>query len=193
MTKDAAMETEKKYRPVFLAKSDEVLFERKLKEAIPDLAFVDGSPWEGEDPPERANLSRCQNNIVLLWSRTACPKLPYIKLDNGSMIGPTSGVVIQFIRGAERGNLLTCGDIGVGYAKANLLMKAFVSGVWKVLRSLNTASLCGCDPNTGELLDRNIKNYIVGPGARQLSLDGWLLKHMSTDVYYKVEPGKRQR
>jgi hypothetical protein len=184
------MASETKYFPLFLSKTDEGLFETKLREAIPDLVFVDGSLWKNEHPPERPSLSGCRKRTVFLWSRAVCRKLPCKKYDNGITRGPTSGVVIQWIRSSERAKLLTSGDMSVGFQKDNLPMKQFVDAVWKVLRSLNCATLCGFDPKVKKKLARNIKNYIVGPGARQLSLEGAQLKHNAVDVYYKVEPSE---
>jgi hypothetical protein len=184
------MASETKYSPLFLSKTDEALFETKLKEAIPDLVFVDGSQWQNEQPPEKPSLSGCRKRTVFLWSRVVCRRLPCKKYDNGITRGPTSGVVIQWIRGSQRAKLLSSGDMSVGFQKDNLPMKQFVEAVWKVLRSLNCATLCGFDPKAKKKLDRNIKNYIVGPGARQLSLKGGQLRHCAVDVYYKVESSK---
>jgi hypothetical protein len=179
--------SEKKYCPVFFSKHDEIMFEEMVKEVVPDLVFVDGSIWKDDRPIVKTSMADCKH-IVFLWSPKACPQLPFKKYDNGVTRGPISGVVIQFDRGVEKRKTITSGHIGIGYDKSNLAIKGFVTDVWKVLKSLNSARLCGFDPKTGEVLDRNIKMYIVGPGAKELSLKGTLLKSDATDVYYKIEP-----
>jgi hypothetical protein len=181
------MDYVKKYSPVFLSSEDEARFETELKATIPTIRFIDGSLWESLSPPWRSLLSQCQNRTVYLWDPEICPELPFKPLGDGRARGPASGVVIQFSRSLRQDNTLRSGDLGVGFEHGNIEMSHFVKAVWKVLRAINCCELRGFDPTTGGILDRGIREYIVGHGAKALSESGVILKHCAADVCYQVE------
>src|SRR5882724_10617892 len=93
MTKHA-----KKYSPLFFSSEDEQYFENKVKTIQPSLCFLDDCLWTGTIPPTKQSLSECNSRIVYLWDQDACPELPFRIQEDGRARGPTSGVVIQFVR-----------------------------------------------------------------------------------------------
>jgi hypothetical protein len=179
----------KKSLPLFFSADDEKQFEADARKLVPTICFVDGSVWQTTKPNVKHSLAKCESDIVFLWDPKACPDLPFLRLGDGRAEGPTSGVVIQYIRSQYDGKILTSGDMGIGYKKNDVAMAQFVKIVWKVAKSLNSATLCSFDKNTGKILEKHIDMYVVGPGAAQLSKEkGALLKHFAADhVYYRAE------
>src|SRR5262245_24372686 len=92
----------KKNSPLFFCQRDELDFGTALKELIPDIQFIDGSLWECTSPPVRTSIPECRERIIFLWSRTACPTIPFKALSDGKVRGPTSGVVIQYMRCVQK-------------------------------------------------------------------------------------------
>jgi hypothetical protein len=176
----------KKNSPLFFCERDELDFGMALKEFIPDIQFVDGSLWEDNSPPVRPSIHECRERIVFLWSRTACPTLPYKTLSDGKIHGPTSGVVIQYMRCVLKDPVLLSGDIGIGYEKQDIAIAGFVKSVWKVMKSMNVCALNSVNAQTGDIIESNITDYFVGAGAKDWTGSGKLLKHCAADVYYKA-------
>jgi hypothetical protein len=52
---------------------------------------------------------------------------------------------------------------------------------------MNAVTLESFDRKTGDVLEKRIKEYIVGAGAAELVQEGAVLKHCAADVYYRVE------
>jgi hypothetical protein len=182
-----AVEYVKKCLPFFFCREDENLFESELKRQIPTICFVDGSRWETTHPPAKAAFSECRSGIVFLWDMSACPKLPFQSLEGGRARGPTSGVVIQYVRSMLSVGVLTSGDMGIGYKRDDLAIAQFVETTWQVARSMNSGTLSSVDKKTGRPLESGIADYIVGPNSKSLSKEGTLLKHCAVEVYYRVD------
>jgi hypothetical protein len=68
-------------------------------------------------------------------------------------------------------------------------MAQFDKTVWKVAKSMNSATLCSFNKDTGKILMEHINLYVVGPDAARLSKEeGVLLKHYGADdVYFRAE------
>ncbi|MCX6848245.1 MAG: hypothetical protein NTY98_04940 [Verrucomicrobia bacterium] len=177
----------KKSAPVFLSRTDEDTFARRLRVLVPDVLFVDGQRWSSSVPPAHSLISSCLSNLVYIWSPNTCAELPYKKLPSGVYQGPISGVVIQFVRCKQTDHSLLSGDIGIGYDKNDSRMVCFVDKVWNTLRALNATKLESINPDNGGSVKRGIKNYIVGPHAKELSSEGIPLKHSDVEVYYRAE------
>ncbi len=186
-----------KNTPLFFTHDDEVLFAQKLSQAIPDARWIDGSRWETPAPPVRESLDQCLSRVVFLWSPSACPDLPSIKAPTGGFRGPSSGVVIQLCRcSLDKDGHLLSGDIGIGFQRGNLAMEHFVKIVWEVLRTLNSATLTSYAPTGAKILESQIKDYVVGPGALEFGLLQPVLKHPSAACLYKalsIQPRVNQR
>jgi hypothetical protein len=172
---------------VFFSPSDEIRLEIELRRTIPAIRFVDGSLWEGVSPPIGESLSACRSAIVFLWDKDACPSLPHQVLPDGRVRGPTSGVVVQYVRPILKDGVLASGHLAIGYEKSNTAISMLFQRVWKILRGLNAGSLMSVDRDLGVVLQRQIKNYIVGPGAIDSAAAGVILKHCAADVYYRCE------
>lgn len=182
-----------KYSPLFLASTDESYLEKRLRSEVPEIAFVDGSTWKTQTPPEREDLRSCQSSIVFLWDKSACRELPFMVRNDGTVQGPTSGVVIQYFRSVEKDGVLLSGDIGIGYKKNDQAMAAFVKKVWRILKEMNAGALESFDPTTGVSLDSAIRTYIVGAGAIALAMSGVVLTHCSGSVRYRPNCGTESR
>jgi hypothetical protein len=50
---------------------------------------------------------------------------------------------------------------------------------------MNAGPLDCYDHQSGTTINKNIRDYIVGPEAIELGRNGWALKHCATDVYYR--------
>ncbi len=177
----------KKSAPLFFSTADELLFETELRRKLPAICFVDGSLWETAKPNAKDSIAECRSNIIFLWDRSACSQLPYLMLNDGRARGPTSGVVVQYIRSYYKDGILTSGDIGIGFDKNDAGIASFVKVVWQVARSMNTGKLVSIGKETGKIIEKGISEYLVGPEARKLSNQGMLLKHCAVEVYYRAE------
>jgi hypothetical protein len=179
----------KKSLTLFFSAKDEKQFEADAKKLVSTICFVDGSVWQTTTPNVKHSLAACQSRIVYLWDPKACPNLPFQSLGDGGARGPTSGVVIQYIRPHCDGNVLTSGDMGIGYEKDNVAIAQFVKDVWKVAQAMNSATLCSFAGDTDEILERNIDIYVVGPDAVRFSKEksGLLKHHGANDLYYRAE------
>jgi len=175
----------KMYSPLFLAPLDEVRFEEELRRVNPHIQVIEGSVWRDDGPNVKESIKDCTASVIFLWNSELYPQLPSIVRKDGRRQGPTSGVVIQFIRSTIKDGLLLSGDLGIGISKEDVPMQAFCKNVWRILRSLNFSKLNCIDKTTGDVKTANIDDYIVGEGAVELSNSGMLLKHCATDVYYR--------
>jgi hypothetical protein len=178
--------SKKKSQCFFLSKNDEKSFEDQLKLHFQNIRFIDGVRWPSPTPPAKHSISDCSSNTVFLWENELVPILPFKPLESGLFQGPSSGVVIQFSRCRLKDGILESGDIGIGYNASNKGIADFVAGVWKCLKKLNIAHLDYVNRSTNEILDRDIKNYIVGEDARKLSVNGVLLCRGRTDFFYRI-------
>jgi hypothetical protein len=176
----------KKYSAVFFSSEDERFFETRVKEHLPNVCFLDDCLWADPTPPISKSLADCRARTVYIWDRDACPDLPFQLQEDGRARGPTSGVVIQFIRCVLTGRVLLSGDIGIGYEKDNSRISQFVKAVFSVVKPMNCSTLSSINPRTSNIIEEGVTNYIVGPGAKKLSEAGVLLKHMASDVYYRT-------
>jgi hypothetical protein len=175
----------KKVAEVFFTKADELLFQENVSQLVPDLLLLDDDVWKDGHPVCRKTVVDCRSDIIFLWSPTACPCLPSKTFANGVTRGPTSGVVIQWVRGTEKRRFLTSGDISIGYNKDNAHIANFASKVWGVLDGMSSGQLVLFDPHTGKSQTKRIKTYVIGPDAYNRAQKGLLLKNNATDVFYR--------
>jgi hypothetical protein len=174
--------------PLFFSETDEKQFEVAARKLIPEFNVVDGAVWPTTKPNVKSSLATCESNIVFLWDPKACPSLPFLERPDGRAEGPTSGVVIQYIRPRRDAKILTSGEMGIGYKRKDGAMAKFVKTVWEVVKFMNSAALCSFDKKTGQILEKHIRMYVVGPDTVRLSKEeGVLLKHFAADVFYRAE------
>src|SRR5688500_5555627 len=100
----------KKSVPLFFDEADEAELDNRMIQQGADTQWVDGSVWPTVAPLTCSRLSDCRSPIVYLWNRTLVPRLPYQKMPDGRVRGPTSGVVVQYMRSELRGSVLTSGQ-----------------------------------------------------------------------------------
>jgi hypothetical protein len=168
--------------------NDDNQFEAGVRKLVPTICVIDGSVWPSTEPNVKPSLAECESPIVYLWDPKVCPNLPFQKLDDGRARGPTSGVVIQYLRPQYDGKTLISGEISTGYKKTNVAMALFDKAVWKVAKSMNSATLCSFNKDTGKILKEHINLYVVGPDAARLSKEkGVLLQHYgAVDVHFRA-------
>jgi len=174
-----------KISPVFLSPDDEIELINKTTKANQAVAIIDGSIWESSQPPVKKCIADCRSPVVFLWDRVASPTLPFLLQKNGSVRGPTSGLVIQYVRCQLKNDILLSGDFSIGFDRDDNLIERFATNFWKVLRDMNSGPLESIDTESGAVLMRNIREYVVGPSAQKMSLSGFLLKHDSAEAYYR--------
>jgi hypothetical protein len=175
--------------PLFFSQTDEKQFELAVRKLIPEFNVVDGAVWPTTKPNIKSSLAACESNIVFLWDPKTCPSLPFLERPDGRAEGPTSGIVIQYIRPRRDAKILTSGEMGIGYKRKDEVMAKFVKTVWEVAKSMNSAALCSFDKKTDQILKEHIRMYVVGPDTVRLSKEeGVLLKHFAADhVFYRAE------
>jgi hypothetical protein len=152
----------------FFAKEDEKEVSEALLQAFPGLKFVDGQRWPSADPPLAAGIHQCKSGLAYLWPSDLVPDLPFFKLPaaqryaNIRFQGPAAGPVIQFCRCLKKKGVLE-----LGQANATIEDPSSPLGKWhaKVIALLKKRYRCGLDcysSRTGELLTKNLRDYLVG-------------------------------
>ena len=176
----------KKFQPFFLDKADEARLSVVLREGVSDIVFLDGIRWASEDPPAKRRIEDCLSDVIALWSPSAVSSLPCKEISSGVFMGPSSGVVIQMMRGAESGGILVSGQMGTAVEESNQAMMFFADQVFSCLRRSSRASLeCVKYPDS-VVVKKNIREYVTGYSAAERSrVDGLLLKHCAADIYYR--------
>lgn len=130
---------------------DEENFSRQVRAAFPYVAFIDDMYWPTPTPPSRASITDCESKFVYIWDRQLFPKLPSMPRKHGGFHGPQSGMVIQLIRSQIKGDELLSGTMSVGFDETNVAMKAFVEGVWKIIRKITSKKVVQVNAYTGEV------------------------------------------
>ena len=158
-----------KYLPVFFTTKDEEMLSDMIRKEVPDLCWVDGSKCPESEPVVHATPSECQKNVIYPWS-PSIPKIPGAKFQ-----GPGPGLEVLFSRCGMRDGSLQDGFISAGYGDDDLGMVEFVKSIWKVLRSMKSATLTSYDPTGTTALHPGIANFVVGPDAASFASESPLL------------------
>jgi hypothetical protein len=152
----------------FFAKDDEKEVSEALLQEFPGLKFVDGQHWRTADPPLARGIDKCKSGLAYLWPSDLVPELPFLELPiarryaNIRFQGPSAGPVIQFCRCLKKK-----GALEFGQASASIKDATSPLGKWhvKVIAFLKKRYRCGLDcysSRTGELLTKNLREYLVG-------------------------------
>jgi hypothetical protein len=152
----------------FFAKEDEKEVSEALLQAFPGLKFVDDQRWPTAVPPLVAGIHECKSGLAYLWPSDLVPELPYLELPaagryaNIRFQGPAAGPVIQFCRCLKQN-----GFLAFGQASATIQDATSPLGKWhaKVIAFLKKRYRCELDcysSRTGELLTKNLRDYLVG-------------------------------
>jgi hypothetical protein len=152
----------------FFTEVDEEEVSETLLQAFPCLKFVDGQRWRTADPPVVSGIHKCMSGHAYLWPSDLVPELPFMELPTARRYGeirfqgPVAGPVIQFSRCRKSDGLLEFGQ-------ADGVMKNMECPVGKshakVIALLKKRYRCGLDcfcSQTGELLNKNLRDYLVG-------------------------------
>jgi hypothetical protein len=92
------------------------------------------------------------------------------------------------MRSRVKDGALHSGNLGIAVDDKDAAVLHFVKKAWKVIKALNSCTLSSFDNRSGELLQRNISNFIVGPDAKALSISGMRLHYAGALTYfYKAE------
>ncbi|GAA2444915.1 hypothetical protein [Streptomyces glaucus] len=163
--------------PLLLLPEDEARLLRAIRDKHREVVLLDNVPWRSADePPVRESIGDC-GNIVTLWHPGIHPVLPVDTRVDGTVFGPSSGPVIQWIRSLRKeAVVLTAGRWAAAVDKASDPdMAAFVGSVWKVLNGCTTnltARLAGPGPDAAAVApERGVR---VGEKAAELALQGAL-------------------
>jgi hypothetical protein len=171
---------------LFLTPTDEESFLSALRSHMADVEVVDGQRWPSPAAPVKSRMADCTSNDVYLWNRLAAPQLPSGPRPGGGFQGPTTGVVIQWIRCRKEGTSLMSGRFAVGASDPQII--AFVHEVWRLLRSFTRSDL---QTLTGEAA----AEFLIGPDARR-----WFehdedarLRERNTETYFVTPKAKGPR
>jgi hypothetical protein len=124
---------------LFMTKQDEDDFFSAVRFAVPSIEVIDGQMWPTYSPPLKPSVSSCASNDVYLWSRATIPQLPSAPRPGGGYQGPTSGVVIQWLRNRFAETTILSGRLAVGTSQPKIA--EFADRVWSVLRRTTTTDL----------------------------------------------------
>jgi hypothetical protein len=152
----------------FFAQEDEEEVSEALLRTFPALKFVDGQRWQTAEPPLVTGIHKCKSGLAYLWPSDLVSELPFLELPEARRYGkirfqgPSAGPVIQFCRCLKKPGVIEFGQ-------ADASMKDVNSPVWKshakVMAFLKKRYRCGLDcysSRTGELLTKNLREYLVG-------------------------------
>jgi hypothetical protein len=175
----------KKRSQIWLTPVDEENLSGLLRDALPQIHFIDGQTWE-EMPVLKASMSLCKTPFIFLWNSNTVTNLPTFIRPDGRIEGPASGVVIQYLRSLERHGILESGSIAAGSDKPNEEYNAFVKTVWRIVKTY-CKGVDAVNPVTGKVLHSLLPNMLVGREAAIECESGIrkFLKYKSTENYYR--------
>ncbi|MDP3857568.1 MAG: hypothetical protein Q8Q73_07390 [Stagnimonas sp.] len=164
--------------PFFFLEEDEVALSASLAGVLPSLRFLDDNRWESDAPVWRDTIEDCRSRFVFLWDSAKLTHLPTAMV-SGKLQGPSSGVVIQFMRSKVVDGALLSGQMGVSYSEP------WVGTFWRtVLREAKRLSAAKLQTECSDA--SVIATYLVGDGARRFGLAGGRLRHVTAETYYRV-------
>ena len=180
------------FRPVkrqvqlFMTPTDEESFLSALRSHIAEVEVVDGQRWPKPDAPIRKRMADCVSNDVYLWNRSAVARLPSVPRPGGGFQGPTSGVVIQWIRCRRTEGPLLSGRLAVAASDQPVI--AFVDDVWQIMLSFTQSDLL-------TLSGDRAPEFRIGPDARRWFEDDQeaRLRERSTELYFVTPHAKGSR
>ena len=167
----------KRQTQLFMASEDEDVFLTSVRSNIHEVELVDGQRWSTPQPPLASSASRCKSNDVYLWNRSLVPHLPSLPRPGGGFQGPTSGIVIQWIRCRRDRNVLLSGRMAIG--TSDQIIIRFADAVWKLLELYTLADLVTQD---GE----SAPEFRIGPNAHEWITSNRVnrLRERSSETYF---------
>jgi hypothetical protein len=179
------MKTVTKQLQIFMTRADEQSFSLALLAKFPRICFIDDNVWATSSPPVFPLINLCETKFVYLWNKEIVPEIEGLKRKEGIFDGPSSGIVVQFIRSIQEDNYLRSGSIAWGGCD-NDPVYPFVKEVWKLLEKEATKNLVAVDPSDLHVINTAVPCYRVGKDAARWCQKGprKLLKDRSTQNYY---------
>jgi len=174
----------KKQLQVWLTRCDEGVVSKLLREKISPITFLDDNVWK-TGPAIRQDLPSCQSRFIYLWQPGLAETLPTRLRNDGQVEGPTSGVVVQYLRSELHGSTLESGRFAAGSQNPTAAYRAFVALVWRVLLEY-CSSVDSVHPTTRVVISPSFGDMLVGKDAAKMCNEGrlWLLKYKSTENYF---------
>jgi hypothetical protein len=141
---------------------------------------VDGQRWSTTSPPFVTSIGAAASDVIYLWSPRVVSVLPFNRRQDGTVQGPTSGVVIQLERSRFVAHELRSGSLSVGFAANDPTMEQFVNQVWKVLRQQTSDRI--------ETLAGDRHPYRIGQDAARWARESpqHRLRDRSVDLYFRL-------
>ena len=182
----------KKQLQLFLLSSDEAALTKLLLEQRPGLQFLDDNVWSSHAPAVATSIDRCSSPFVYLWDRSIVDPLPTMRRQDGQLVGPASGVVIQLIRSRFSGDSLLSGRIAVGIgtddSERDSKMTSLAKETWKIVKSFTSNHLSAVDPTSGAVVRLDVVEYRAGPNAIRWVSESpsHFLKDRSTQNFFRL-------
>lgn len=175
----------KKQRHLWLSCADEHALDTEIRIRWPKCMYLDDSVWTSPPVPKQS-ISDCLSQYVYFWPFGLDRNIPTIIDSHGRIIGPQSGVVVQYIRMRPCGNILESGTVSIGYLANDTIISGFVETLWQVLDDIAVA-VDSINPVTGMIICRNYRGFAVGRSLASscgLGINCHLLKYKGTENFY---------
>ena len=179
------MNIKKRQIQTWLDRTDELALCKQFKEILPSLSFLDDSIWE-DSPSVSDRLAECRTPYIFLWPHSASEIgcLPTRKLPDGRVQGPTSGIVIQYLRSSEKPGVVESGRFAVGYNGEDVQFHEFVEVIWGCLKKY-CSRVDNVNPKTRNVIKAKVPDMLVGQSiANRCLADGLTLKYKSLEQYF---------
>jgi hypothetical protein len=158
----------KKRLVYFFGGRDEEELSAALHAAFPALKVIDGQRWPDAQPPIAEGIHCCESRSVYLWPSDVVSELPSTPLPQPMRLagkrfqGPATGPVIQFMRCNEKDGQLELGQLSAYIEDAKSPLGKAHAKVIAFLKKRYSCPLDCLSIPTGELLDSNVRGYLVG-------------------------------
>jgi hypothetical protein len=162
-----------------MTSADELAFSRELRNAVPQIRFIDDNVWDSPQPTLAESIAACKTHFAFIWNPSLIRQLPVVRRGDGRYEGPNSGPVIQYVRSLKVDGLLRSGRIAAGFDDVDESMLDFANVVWQVLGKVANPRLVTLD---GE----PVPEYWAGSDAIYwLAADASRrMRDRSTETYY---------
>ena len=157
----------KKQLLIFMTPEDERAFSIELKRQFGDIVVLDDNVWPTPYPIMANSIDQCKSGYAHLWNRSLFPGLPVGPRPDGRFQGPTVGPVLQFARCILEDNVLRSGRVALGLDRRDITpeVEKYIKEVWRMVKGPATSQLICIDPQTGEVINSQVRSYWAWPDA----------------------------
>ena len=152
--------------PLFTER-DERAFSRLLKEALPNIIFLDRHAWEKPKLQSWDSIDQCKTAYTYIWNRPAKLRGAEI-VDHRDLRWPETGPSIQFLRSRSDSNFLHAGSMSAGIDDddpARQVMVDFIKLVWKIAKKFAPVRVDHVAPDDNSIITPRPPGFLVGPDA----------------------------